>query len=286
MSAPPATVAAALAWAAAHLGARGVDSPRRAARVLLGRAAGIDRARQLARPDAALAAADRACFANLVHRRGRREPLAYVAGTREFWSLDFAVDRATLVPRPESETAVAAALARVGAPPGRVLDLGTGSGCLLLALLSEWRSAFGVGVDVRADALAVAAANSRALGLARRTAFVAADWAAAAAAGAFDVVVCNPPYVESGAVAGLAPEIAYEPRHALDGGADGLACYRALLGGAARALRAGGTAVFEIGAGQRAAVERLMRAAGLGDIAAHPDLAGTIRCLSARRGTA
>ncbi len=250
--------------------------------MLLHHATGIDRTRQLAAPDARLDAAACARFAALVRRRAAREPLAYITGTREFRSLDFAVTPAALIPRPDSETTVEAALARASQRPRRVLDLGTGSGCLLLALLGEWPSAFGVGVDRRPDTVALAASNAHALGMAGRCAFVAADWGGAID-GRFDVIVCNPPYVASGEMDGLAPELAYEPRLALDGGADGLASYRAVTADAARLLDPGGIAAFEIGAGQEDAVRTLMRAAGLRDIAAHRDLSGTVRCLSAGR---
>ena len=285
MSGSPATVAGALNRATAELAAHGADSPRLAARVLLERAAGLDRARQLAAPDAPLAPEARARFASLVRRRAAREPLAYIAGAREFWSLELAVGPAVLIPRPDSETVVAAALARGGRGVRRVLDLGTGSGCLLLALLTEWPAAFGVGTDRCAGALALAAANARALGLAGRCAFAAGDWGAALAS-AFDVLVCNPPYVATAALAGLAPEVAHEPRMGLDGGADGLACFRRVVGAAPRLLAPGGLAAFEIGAGQEAPVRALMRAAGLRGIAAHDDLSGTVRCLTARRDRA
>ena len=240
-------------------------------------------ARQIASPDAQLSAAEYECFERAVRRREAREPLAYIVGKREFHSLEFAVSPAVLIPRPDSETVVAAALARARAAPRRVLDLGTGSGCLLLALLSEWPGAFGVGADRAPEALAVAAANARALGLGGRCAFVASDWAAALGGAPFDVVVCNPPYIPRAALAALAPEIACEPRLALDGGPDGLACYRAPLAGAARRLAAGGLVVVEIGDDREPQVRTLLRAAGFRGIAAHRDLSGTPRALSARR---
>ncbi len=219
-----------------------------------------------------------------MRRREAREPLAYVTGVREFRGLEFAVDSSVLVPRPDSETVVEAALARAAPAPRRVLDLGVGSGCLLLALLAEWPAAFGVGVDRSPDALALAAANARALGMAARCAFVASDWTAALA-GACDVVLCNPPYVRSADIARLAPEIAWEPRCALDGGADGLDGFRAVTGVAARLLAVDGVAAFEIGDGQARAVGDLMRAAGFGGVVEHRDLSGAVRCLSARRGS-
>ena len=226
-----------------------------------------------------LASADRARFAALVRRREAREPLAYVTGVREFRGLEFAVGPSVLIPRPDSETLVEAALKRAPPGPRRVLDLGTGSGCLLLALLAEWPAAFGVGVDRSPDALSVAAANARSLGIAGRSAFVASDWSSALA-GAFDVVVCNPPYVRTADIARLAPEIAWEPRRALDGGPDGLGALRAVLGGAARLLAVDGVALFEVGDGQAPVVAATIRAASLGRIVEHSDLSGSIRCLS------
>lgn len=218
----------------------------------------------------------------MARRREAREPLAYVIGIREFRGLEFAVDPSVLIPRPDSETVVEAALARAPASPRRVLDLGAGSGCLLLALLTEWPAAFGIGIDRSPEALALAAANARALGMAGRCAFVASDWAAALA-GVCDVVLCNPPYVRSADIARLAPEIAWEPRCALDGGADGLDGFRAVMDGAARLLADGGVAAFEIGDGQARAVGGIMRAAGFAAIVEHRDLSGAVRCLSARR---
>ena len=271
----------ALRRAAERLAASGADAPRLAARVLMRHATGRDAARQIADPDAPLGAAERRRLERALRRREAREPLAYIVGRREFWSLEFAVGPGVLVPRPDSETVVSAALARMRAAPRRVLDAGTGSGCLLLALLSEWPGAFGVGVDSSLAAARAAAANARALGLAERCAFAVSDWTAAVG-GAFDVIVCNPPYIPRGALAGLAPEVAREPRAALDGGADGLACYRALLPGAARRLRPGGLIVLEIGEGAERPVRALLRAAGFRAVAVRRDLAGRPRALSAR----
>ena len=203
-----------------------------------------------------------------------------MTGVREFRGLEFAVGPSVLIPRPDSETLVEAALERAPPGPCRVLDLGTGSGCLLLALLAEWPAAFGVGVDRSPDALAVAAANAWSLGFAARCAFAASDWTVALA-GAFDIVLCNPPYVRSADIAGLAPEIAWEPRRALDGGPDGLGAFRAVMGGAARLLAVDGVALFEVGDGQTPAVAEAMHAASLGRIVEHRDLSGGIRCLSA-----
>jgi release factor glutamine methyltransferase len=204
-----------------------------------------------------------------------------ILGKREFWSMSFAVGPATLDPRPDSETLVAAVLARI---PDRhaeiaLLDLGTGTGCLLLALLSELPQASGVGIDISAEARDTAAANAEALGLAGRAAFRLGDWARDISA-QFDVIVSNPPYIESTSIDRLEPEVAqFDPRGALDGGADGLSAYRALIPQAAERLKAGGLLALEIGAGQGKAVRALAAQAALTDLGGARDLAGIERCL-------
>ena len=282
-----ATVGESLDRAAARLAVLpGVDA-RREARLLLAHASGLAPARLIARPDLALAPEVEGRLRALIGRRLDREPLAYVVGEREFWSLPFAVGADVLVPRPDSETVVEAALAAFGASgASTVLDLGTGSGCLLLALLSEWPRAQGVGLDRSARAVALARANARRLGLESRARFVVGDWGRALDA-RFDLVVCNPPYVPSAAIASLAPEVArHEPRAALDGGGDGLDAYRALLPDLERLVAPGGAALLEIGAGQAGAVAGLLAAAGFGPAARHRDLAGIARCLGVRRSAA
>jgi release factor glutamine methyltransferase len=220
-------------------------------------------------------------FAAMVSRRCAREPVSRILGSREFWSLRFAVGPATLDPRPDSETLVASVLARL---PDRnaaiaILDLGTGTGCLLLALLSELPQATGIGIDLDAAARDTAAANAEALGLGARAAFRLGDWARDISA-QFDVIVSNPPYIESMAIDELAPEVAqYDPRGALDGGPDGLSAYRALLPQAAQRLKPGGLLALEIGAGQGPAVRVLAADAGFSDLGGAQDLAGIERCL-------
>jgi release factor glutamine methyltransferase len=220
-------------------------------------------------------------FAALLARRAARVPLAYLLGEREFWSLPIEVAPATLIPRPESETLIEAALtARHGLATTRILDLGTGTGCLLLASLWEFRDAWGIGVDRNPDAAALAARNAVRLGFADRAAMLCGNWADPLEGG-FDLVLSNPPYVRSADVATLMPEVAEnEPRSALDGGPDGLDAYRTLLPLLPRLLREGGTAVLELGAGQDAAVGALAAAAGLGWRTV-PDLAGIPRALVA-----
>jgi release factor glutamine methyltransferase len=257
------------------------ETPRLDAELLLADAMGVARDRLIlggGAPDPAALAR----FEALLERRRRHEPVAHILGHREFWSLTLRVTPDVLIPRPDSETLVAAALeARRSAPPVGVLDLGTGSGALLLALLSEWPAARGVGVDRSLAAVQVARENARRLGMAGRADWLVADWADALD-GRFDVVLCNPPYVPAGAA--VMPDVArHEPASALYAGPDGLAAFRRLLPQLPRLLAAGGVAVLEFGAGQGDALVDLARAVGLvGETRA--DLAGRPRALVLRRG--
>jgi release factor glutamine methyltransferase len=220
----------------------------------------------------------------LLNRRTAQEPVALIVGHREFWSLNFAVSPDTLVPRPESETLIEAALAAFGnrPPPATILDLGTGTGCLLLAALSEFPSAFGIGVDRSSAALSLAARNAARLDLANRAALICADWANALGA-RFDLILCNPPYIATSALAGLMPEVAqYEPHLALDGGPDGLRAYRWLLPDLPRLLNPGGLALLELGAGQASAVSEVAANHGLASELRH-DLAGIARAIVLQR---
>jgi release factor glutamine methyltransferase len=201
----------------------------------------------------------------LLQRRAQREPLALILGYREFWSLRFTVSPATLIPRPESETLIEAALRLFTdrSAPLRILDLGTGTGCLLLASLHEFPRAFGVGIDCAFPAVRLAQDNASSLGLADRSAFACADWAQPISA-RFNLILSNPPYIASAAIPKLMPEVArYEPRSALDGGAGGLEAYRTLIPGIPELLRPAGAAIVEIGAGQAAAVAGLAKLQGL-----------------------
>jgi release factor glutamine methyltransferase len=268
--------------------AAGLERPDLDARVLVGHALGLDHTALAATADRALSVQEHTGIADLAKRRLAREPVARIVGTKEFWGLPLRMTSATLVPRPETETVVEAALAAIDATGARtrpmtIADLGTGSGALLLALLSELPHAFGVGTDVSHAALAAAADNARRLSLHRRAAFVACDFGAALA-GRFDVVVSNPPYVESGAIAALAPEVRdHDPRVALDGGVDGLAAYRAIGADARRLLAPDGHLIVEVGAGQSWEVQQILEAAGLHSPTAAGDLAGIPRAISARR---
>ncbi len=250
------TVGEALRHGAALLAAEGVDNPRLDARLLLGHAAGLSREALLRDRGRVV---DPMPYHALLARRAAREPVALILGRQEFWSLPFEVSAATLIPRADSEAVIEAALAAVP-DRGRVqsiLDLGTGTGCLLLAALTEFPGAWGLGVDRAAEAAALAARNAGALGLTARAAFLCGDWEGALSA-CFDLVLSNPPYIPSGEIAGLMPEVArHEPSRALDGGADGLDAYRHILAALPRLLAPGGTAVLEIGFGQEGPVAAL-----------------------------
>lgn len=278
-------IAEALRDGTARLAAAGIDSAMSDARILLMHALGIDRTGLLSRAAEALQAEAAARYSAALDRRAAREPVSRILGHREFWSLDFGLGPATLDPRPDSETLVEAALAAAPDRPLRVLDLGTGTGCLLLAVLHDRPSAFGIGVDRSEAAARVARDNARALGLADRAAILVGDWATALA-GRFDLVLSNPPYIPEADIAALEPEVRdHDPRLALSGGTDGLNAYRALAGALPDLLAPGGTAVVELGIGQAADVSALFRGAGL-DIAGTPhDLAGIPRCVVAMSET-
>lgn len=283
---PGETVGAFLCQAGQVLRAAAIESPRLEARLLLGHAMGATPEALLRDPGAPVPPEAAARFRAALTARLDAVPVAHILGTQGFWTLDLAVSPATLIPRPDSESLVEAALDAfpdAGAKL-RVLDLGTGTGCLLLAVLAERPRAFGVGVDLVPGAAALAAGNAARNGLADRAAFLAGDWAASLSA-RFDLVLSNPPYIESAAIAGLMPEVArHEPRSALDGGADGLAAYRHLAAILPGLLAPGGAAVLELGAGQRDAVEALARGAGLVPSACRTDLGGVERALVLRAG--
>lgn len=281
-------IGAVLREAGQKLAAAGVEDAPRDARLLLQAASGLSPATLVAFPERGLDAAVLARFHGLLERRERREPMAQILGVREFWSLRFRVTADTLDPRPDSETLVQAVLDRVPdrAAPVRLVDFGTGTGCLLLALLHELPNATGLGVDVSALALEVAAGNARDLGLEGRATFREANWDDGVVP-PFDIVVSNPPYIEHAAMADLQPEVAwFEPHLALDGGIDGLDAYRRLLPATARLLRSNGLAAFEVGAGQADSVAAIGAARGLRHIATLPDLGGIPRVVLWQKGDA
>jgi len=250
----------AIAAAERRLHLAGVPEPRRDARLLLADLVGCDVASVIAWPERRLSGDLAGAFDARIGRRAAREPVSRILGRREFWSLPFLVGPDTLDPRPDSEVLVAALLEQIEdhQAPLRILDLGTGTGCLLLALLSELPHATGLGVDCSPGAVATAEENARRLGMEERAAFRLGNWDEGLEE-VFDILVCNPPYIPDADVPELDPEVAaWEPRLALEGGADGLDPYRRILPRLADLLSPSGVAGFEHGPGQSSAIEALL----------------------------
>jgi release factor glutamine methyltransferase len=263
--------------------AAGIADARFDARLLVAEVLGIGPGRLAAFPEMPLGPDLALRVEALAARRAAREPMSHVLGRRGFWTLDLAVSADTLAPRPDTETLVEAVLDQVAdrTRPLSLLDLGTGTGCILLALLSELPNATGLGIDRSEGALGVARLNAAGTGLAGRAAFRHGDWAAGLS-GPFDIIVSNPPYIPDGDIDALEPEVArFEPRGALAGGPDGLDCYRLLAPQMAALLGAGGVVAVEVGQGQDGDVAALLAAAGLEEIAVRPDLGGIARCVLA-----
>jgi release factor glutamine methyltransferase len=265
--------------------AAGLDAPALEARLLLLAALGIAPADLIARPDAPVdeAAADR--LASFARRRLACEPVARILGEREFWGLPFVLSSETLVPRPDTETVIETALGLFpdGQAPLRLLDLGTGSGCLLIALLYERPRASGIGIDRSCGALATARRNAQRNGVAGRALFAASDWAAALR-GPFDLIVSNPPYIPSPVVPTLAAEVRdHDPRLALDGGEDGLDAYRIILADARRLLGPRGRLIVEIGYDQAEDLRQLAAGFNLDVSTVAHDLSGNPRCVVLKR---
>jgi release factor glutamine methyltransferase len=281
MSIEPRTLGTAIAEARARFAAAGIGTAALDARLLAAHVFGCEMAAVIGHPERTVGPAQFACFEAVVRRRLDREPLAYILGEREFWSLSLRVTRDTLIPRPETETLIQAALAWHGEHrvPARILDLGTGSGCLLLALLVELPEARGVGVDRSEAALAIARDNADRLGFADRASFVCGNWATALS-GEFHLVVCNPPYIADAEWAELAPDVRdFEPSLALRAGADGLAAYRVILSDLPRLVAPNGAAFLELGGPNAHEVAGLAAAMGLQASGMTKDLAGHPRCL-------
>lgn len=280
------SLAAARRAIAARLAAAGIETPELDARLLVGLVTGLDLTGLTVAAERCLTATEGARLADLVQRRLDGWPVARLAGVREFWGLSFTLDAATLVPRPDTETVVEAALHLLHGErndPLRIADLGTGTGALLLALLSELPRAYGIGTDISTAALATARGNAARLALTGRAGFVACDYAAALGDG-FDLIVSNPPYIATAEIATLPREVReHDPQLALDGGPDGLAAYRRLVPQAAGRLGRGGALVVEVGAGQAEAVAGLMQAAGLSQVHARADLGGVLRAVEGRK---
>jgi release factor glutamine methyltransferase len=274
---------------AARFRERNIDSAELDARMLAGAALGLDLTGLIAAAMRIITQDEAACLENFMQRRLTGEPVARILGVKEFWGLALHLSPATLVPRPDTETVVELTLeiGRSGHQPHlmpRIADIGTGSGAILLALLSEWHGATGVGTDISPQALQTASCNAASLGLAHRAAFVACNYAAALS-GMFDLIVSNPPYIRSAEIAALDREVReYDPRGALDGGADGLDAYRALIPEAAGLLAPGGTLIVEAGYGQSCPIAELMTASGLmSERPPKSDLTGIPRAVVGRK---
>jgi len=285
--APSDTVDRLVAAGAAALAAAGVSTPRLDAEVLLGAASGLDRTALYARGRESLPSSCLQAFRLMLERRCAREPLPFIIGRQEFWSLDFVVTPDVLIPRPETELVVELTLATVARAGDEhditICDLGTGSGCIAVALASELPHAEIWALDISPAALAVARANARRNRVADRIHFCASDLLAAVGGRRFEAIVCNPPYVRAGDLQGLQPELAWEPRGALVSGPDGLEVIRRVLVAAPGHLTDGGWLCVEIGADQAEPVESLARAAGFRRVSVHADYAGLPRVVAAQR---
>ena len=277
------TIGAVLEDVSGKLTSAGFEEPRRLARRLLAAALGLSATEVFGHPERVLDRPQQNRIADTLARMLGREPLSRIVGLREFWGLEFLLSTDTLDPRPETETLVEAALRRLPSRsrPYRFLDLGTGSGCILLALLTEFPEAIGVGIDISPGAARAARRNADRLGLGARACFAVGNWAQAVA-GCFDAVAANPPYVSGRDLAGLPPEVRdHDPRRALDGGPDGLAAYRAIAADLLRLLAPAGFFACEIGSTQADAVTGILAEAGLARQEIAADLAGLPRCIVA-----
>jgi release factor glutamine methyltransferase len=284
MNLPP--VSEAIRRATEELAEADVGHPALDARILVAHALDCGRMELVSQPHRVLSKEEFQNVNKLMARRARREPVARILGLREFWGLPFGLNEATLEPRPDSETLVEVALSGIGdrGPGIKILDLGTGTGCLVLALLHELPEARGLGVDIAPRAVEQALINADRLGLQNRAAFRVNNWLDGSS-GTFDLIVCNPPYVVAHDIPNLMPEVReHDPLAALDGGADGLDVYRFLIPQLSRFLNPGGLAVFEAGQGQAETVSELFRIAGFTNITAHKDLGSIERCVSASKG--
>jgi release factor glutamine methyltransferase len=283
--AAPWTVLGLLRWTTEHFASRGLASPRLDAECLLAHALGTDRLRLYLDFDKPVGALERGRFRELVRRRAaERVPVAQLTGAREFWSLPLEVTRDVLVPRPETETLVEAALALAGerGPELRVLDVGTGSGAVALALAKELPAAQLTATDVSPEALAVAARNAERLALGDRVRFACGPLYAPVAGERFDLVVSNPPYLAEAEAASLAPELGFEPRAALFAGPRGDEVLVARVEGAGAVLAPGGGFALEIAPDQAGGIRALCAERGLEEVRVVQDLAGRARVVAAR----
>ena len=260
----------------------GIENPRLDARLLIQEATGLEAEGVARDPGHILTAGSLQKLCAGIRRRQHHEPVSRIVGSREFWSLDFAISAEVLDPRPDTETLIDALLQAETdrSKPILIADLGTGSGCLVCAALSEFSNAYGIGTDRSSSAINVAKENARALGLSSRVEFIRGQWASAIAAQSIDVILTNPPYIPSRQIAELAPEVAeFDPRMALDGGEDGLDAYRAIARDVERVIKPGGKSFVEIGPGQAEAVVSLFESDRIQEVKKIPDLSGQLRCL-------
>ena len=277
------TVLSLLTWTTDHFAAKGIESARLDAECLLAHALGTERLQLYIDFDKPVSEAERARFRDLVKRRaGDRVPVAHLLGSKEFWSLAFEVGPDVLTPRPETETLVQVGLDRLRPGPTAVLDVGTGTGCVGLAIASERADARITASDVSKAALAVAARNAEALGLAERVTFVCGSLFEPVADERFDLIVSNPPYVAETLRPSLAPELAHEPSEALFAGPDGLDTLRELVAGVPARLVPGGAFAVELSPEQAETTAGWCREAGLLEVTLHRDLAGRPRVVAAR----
>ncbi len=263
----------------------GIESGRLDARILIAHVLNDDASSLVTKGELTISEDHLSVFNELISRRQNHEPVSRILGEREFWSLPFQIDANTLDPRPDTETVVEVALkiaAEQGRPPKLILDAGTGSGCILLSLLSEWTSTVGVGLDFSPQALQVAGKNAELLGLSDRARFVVSDWLSAFQ-GNFDFIVSNPPYIRSGEGRGLPSDVRdFDPALALFAGEDGLAAYRVLIPESRDRIACGGVFVVEVGYDQSTPVCELLEQSGYREITPHKDLSGQDRCISAK----
>jgi release factor glutamine methyltransferase len=272
-----------LEWTTGRFGRAGIDSPRLDAQVLLAHALGCDRVSLYTSFDKPLGAPELAAFRGLIERRLGGEPVAYLVGTQEFWSLQLHINRSVLVPRRDTETLVQVALDAVDrSAPLVIADVGTGSGAIAIALARELPAARVFALDISAEAAAIARANAASHGVGDRVVAVESDLLAAASGETFDVIAANLPYIPTADIDQLSAEVRTEPRQALDGGADGLHFIRRLITQLPTATRPGALVVFEHGFDQAAQVRDLFLAADLEHVETHPDLGGRDRVTSAK----
>jgi len=257
------TIEKLITWTKQYFSARGIDTPRLDAEVLLSHILGKDRMYLYVHFDQPLSSEELAKYREAVKRRAQRQPVAYITGHKEFMGLDFLVSPAVLIPRPDTEILAEAVLERLAAPAApaapTLLDIGTGSGALIISLLAKLPAATGTAVDISAAALEVASANARAQKVDNRLTFLNGDLFAALGHQRFTAIVSNPPYIPTREITGLAPEVHCEPVVALDGGQDGLDFYRRLLAGCPQHLETGGFVALEVGEGQAQAVAGLAK---------------------------